>query len=314
MDGLLDKQNLYKEISMNIFLTGGTGFIGSYVTKLLSDRGHSLSILARNPEKIPALHHLPGVTIIPGTLSDFNIIDEQMKGKDACIHIALGWGDEAMSMLQHDTLPSVYLFECAARHKLSRFIYTSSTAAVNNTPPDSKEGPEGPQPSDFYGATKASSEKYLYALSHQSSMICSIIRPGYTFGNPVIPGAPIENDDRFRYIVKQAKKNEVIELITYDGTQFIHARDLAKVYDAVLHKGENRKSYFALGSIFYSWEEIAKKVIEMTHSKSRITLIDKGYNPKPSLFNITLIKKDFNLEFESWQGICNHLEYLVNLE
>jgi UDP-glucose 4-epimerase len=53
---------------MKIFLTGGTGFIGSYVVKELSDHGHSVEVLARNPNKVPSLADLPGVKITAGDL------------------------------------------------------------------------------------------------------------------------------------------------------------------------------------------------------------------------------------------------------
>ncbi|MBN2441353.1 MAG: NAD(P)-dependent oxidoreductase [Spirochaetales bacterium] len=296
---------------MNIFLTGGTGFIGSYVTKILIDAGHSISLLARNPDKVPALKDLPGVTIIPGLLSDFDIINEHLRGKDACIHIALGWGEAATSMLKNDTFPSVYLFETAARAGISHFIYTSSTAAVANTPPQSGTYPAEAHPTDFYGAAKASSEKYLYAISHQSQMQCNIIRPGYTFGNPVVPGASMQPDDRLKYIARQAKAGNPINLTRHDGTQFLWAGDLAKIYKAVLDSHMNRQCYFGLGKNFDSWEKIAQKAIQLSGSKSTIILEEKGYDPVPYLFDVSLIKKDFNLEFEAWDRICEHLEYLI---
>ena len=296
---------------MNIFLTGGTGFIGSYVTKTLSDAGHTITVLARNPDKVPGLHHLPNITIVPGLLSDFDIIDEHLKDKDACIHIALGWGDLGTSILKNDTFPSVYLFESAARSGISHFIYTSSTAAVGNTPPHCGV-PAEPPPTDYYGATKASSERYFYAVSYQHMMRCNIIRPGYTFGNPVINGASMQPDDRFRIIVKQAKTGNPIEITHYDGTQFIWAGDLARVYQAVLESDVNRKCYFGLGKNYVTWERIAKEVIQLSSSSSTIVLDDKGYDPVPSLFDVSLIKKDFGLEFKNWNRICEHLEYLVN--
>lgn len=40
---------------MNILLTGGTGFIGQALTKQLSDRGNSLTVLSRNPERVPSI-------------------------------------------------------------------------------------------------------------------------------------------------------------------------------------------------------------------------------------------------------------------
>jgi UDP-glucose 4-epimerase len=40
---------------MKILLTGGTGFIGSYVAMELVQYGHQVTILARNQHKVPAL-------------------------------------------------------------------------------------------------------------------------------------------------------------------------------------------------------------------------------------------------------------------
>ncbi|MBN2533127.1 MAG: NAD(P)-dependent oxidoreductase [Spirochaetales bacterium] len=294
---------------MNIFLTGGMGFIGSYVTKRLSDSGHTITVLARNPEKVPALEKLPGISLVPGLISDFDVIEEHLKDQDAFIHIALGWGELATSMLKNDTFPSIFLFETAARLGISRFIYTSSTAAVGNTPPGA--GAE-PPPRDYYGATKASSERFLYAISHQYSMHCSIIRPGYTFGNPVINGASMERDTRFIDIVRKAKANEPVKVTRNDGTQFIWAGDLAKVYEAMLDSARNRKCYFALGKDFVTWEKIAATAIRLTGSKSPIILLDKGYSPVPHLFDVTSIKEDFGFEFDNWERIVEHLEYLAD--
>jgi UDP-glucose 4-epimerase len=297
---------------MKLFLTGGTGFIGSYVVKELSDQGHSITILARNPDKVPQLHNLPGVSIVPGLLTDFDVIEDCLKEKDACIHIALGWGDLSTSMLKNDTFPSVFLFETAARFGIKHFIYTSSTAAVGHLLKNTDEN-EKSEPSDFYGATKASSECFLSAISYKYPMRYAVIRPGYTFGNPVIEGASMEPDDRFRNIVLKAINGDDINIIQHDGTQFIWAGNLAKLYGSVLASGNNRKTYFGLGSKFYSWEQVALKVKEITGSKSDIIREDRGYDKKPILFDVGLIKKDFGLEFQDWDRVVEHLEYLVSI-
>ncbi|MBR3207164.1 MAG: NAD-dependent epimerase/dehydratase family protein, partial [Bacillus sp. (in: Bacteria)] len=41
---------------MNIAITGGTGFIGQHVTKVLAAEGHHLYILTRNPKESEQNH------------------------------------------------------------------------------------------------------------------------------------------------------------------------------------------------------------------------------------------------------------------
>ncbi|HEQ71570.1 MAG TPA: NAD-dependent epimerase/dehydratase family protein, partial [Spirochaetia bacterium] len=79
--------------AMKIFLTGGTGFIGSFVARELAARGHTLHILARNTDKVPALRQLPGVNIFQAQLTDYDLIRPRLSGMEAVVHVALGWGD-----------------------------------------------------------------------------------------------------------------------------------------------------------------------------------------------------------------------------
>ncbi len=297
---------------MKVFMTGGMGFIGSSIVMTLVKAGHEVTVLARNPDKIPLFKKTEGIRVIKGGMEDLNIIEKNLPGHDACIHNALYWGNSAVEMLQKDTFSSVWLFEKSAGAGVKRLIYTSSTAALGDFRPDMNEEMKS-KPNNYYCATKAASEEYLLALSYQHPMRCNIIRPGYTVGNPVVEGAPIENDSRFRDIVKAALAGNDIRLVKQDGTQFIWAGDLARIYLAVLESKVNREIYFGLGSEWVSWERIAQKAIEFTGSKSRIVLEDKGYGKDPYLFDLSKIKKEFGFSFKSWDIITKHLEYLAQV-
>jgi UDP-glucose 4-epimerase len=295
---------------MKVFITGGMGFIGSYIVMDLLQSGHEVSILARNPDKVPEFKKMPGIRIVSGALADFDVIAKNLPGHDAAIHNALFWGDTPTEMLHNDTRCSIHFFDMSVEAGVKQMIYTSSTAAMGEFRPDMHEELK-PKPTDFYGATKAATEAYLLAFGSKTPMRSNIVRPGYTIGNPIVPGAHIYSDKRFKQIVAAAIKNEEIKLTKNDGTQFIWAGDLAKIYTAILRSNPNREIYFGLSKNFTSWEAIARQAIELTGSKSKIVLEDKGYSDRPHLFDLSKIQRDFGLAFDSTQTITEHLRYLL---
>jgi UDP-glucose 4-epimerase len=307
---------------MKIFLTGGTGFIGSHVAMELLKHGHTLTILARNRNKVPALHSVGRIEVVEGDLNNFDLIQTHLDGKDACIHIALKYTTKtACEVLMDDTLPTVKMSDMAVAAGVRHFIYTSSTAVNDSlyaggtdqvTVPDNRVTARTKQlPATFYGATKAAAENYLVAQSFLSSMRVNIIRPGYTFGNPVIEGASIQSDRRFRDIVDAAMENRPITVIKNDGTQFIWAGDLAKLYVEVLHGRFNRRTYFGLSGNFTSWRAIAEQAVEMTGSRSEIQVEDRGWEENGLVWDVSDMQKDFGLEFDAWDKIVEHLEYYI---
>jgi UDP-glucose 4-epimerase len=298
---------------MNIFVTGGTGFIGSYVVNELVANGHNVTILARNPKKVKGFLNHPNIQLLKGSLYDNDVIKEGLYGKDACIHIALGWGDTPIDMLENDTKASLYIFEKAVELGVKQIIYTSSTAAIGEFRPLMKVDIDC-RPIDLYGATKAATEAYLLAIATTKDIRCNIIRPGYVFGNPVVEGAPMQPDGRFRKIVENSKQNKPINLVKNDGTQFIWAGDLAKIYLNLVSSHHNRQIFLGLSTKFVTWEEIAQYAIDYIGSKSDIILEDKGLEKDGSLFDVSLLKEEFGYAFTPFEHIKRHIEYIADNE
>ncbi len=293
---------------MKIFMTGATGFIGSHVAYRLLQAGHELVIIARNPDKTPSLSDHPRVRRVSATLYEYALIREQLEGCEACVHVALGWGDTPLSMLEADTRATVSLLEACAQRGVKHFIYTSSTAALGGFWSRMSEA-DPTRPSDYYGATKAASEAYVMAVGAKTAMRCNVIRPGYTFGNPVAAGAPTQPDGRFREIVKKARLGQEIRLGKGDGTQFVWAGDLARLYQAVLDSDRSREVYFGLATPFVTWQSVAEEAVRLTGSKSKVVL--EGEPGSPCLFDLSKIRSHFGLEFSSGEQITKHLEYLI---
>jgi UDP-glucose 4-epimerase len=294
---------------MNVFITGGMGFIGSHIVVELLRHGHEVTVLARDPNKIPVFATTSGIRIVKGGLSNAEAIVEGLKGQDACIHNALFWGNTPLEMLQNDTYCAVRVFDLAVEAGVKHIVYTSSTAAFGPFVPRMDENLRI-TPGDFYGATKASTEAYLSAFSYQKPVRCNVVRPGYTIGNPAVEGAPLYSDVRFKNIVKAALGGDDIQVTGKDGTQFIAASDLANIYSAILHSDVNRGLYLGLAQDFTSWEEIARETVALTGSKSRVVVEDKGWG-EPTLFDLGRIEREFGLAFSSKGIITSHLKYLI---
>lgn len=67
---------------MRVFLTGGTGFVGSAIREALRGEGHDIVALARRargPE--------PGVVWVPGEIGDVDALTTGMQGCDAVVHL-----------------------------------------------------------------------------------------------------------------------------------------------------------------------------------------------------------------------------------
>ena len=76
---------------MNIFVTGGAGFIGSYLTTSLLQSGHSVtiydSLVNSSQDNAKRLEKL-NANFINGDITDFENVSKSLTDFDICIHLA----------------------------------------------------------------------------------------------------------------------------------------------------------------------------------------------------------------------------------
>src|SRR5947209_20235751 len=73
---------------MKVLLTGGTGFIGSYVAEQLAAEGHLVRALVRPTSDKRALEKLSNIEFIGGAIEDRASLDKAVAGVDAVVHVA----------------------------------------------------------------------------------------------------------------------------------------------------------------------------------------------------------------------------------
>ena len=292
-------------------VTGGTGFIGSWVVSELVAAGHTVTVLARNPDKVAGFVGHPQIEFVRGVIADREAVRRSLVGADACVHIALGWGDTAPEMLAADTLPAVTIFDEAVRAGATTIVHTSSIAAFGDSRPVFTDD-SMPRPTDYYGATKAAAEAYLLALGQSTGVRVNVVRPGYTFGNPVVAGASIYTDTKLPELARAGAAGEPVSAVRDDGTQFIWAGDLAKVYLAVLGSPHTRRLYTAVSENFTPWSDLAVLGAEHRGRESRLTLTDDGRVPGEGRLDVSALRADFGLAFDSTARLREHVGWLFD--
>lgn len=75
---------------MRVLVTGGTGFIGTYVVKTLQSEGNTLLLLSRKPEASVSLREMPAVDFIPGDLAHIDSWRHEVERfkPQATVHLA----------------------------------------------------------------------------------------------------------------------------------------------------------------------------------------------------------------------------------
>src|SRR3954470_19411320 len=78
----------YMARPMRVLLTGGSGFLGSFVAEQLAAEGHVVRALVRPRSERKVLETLPGVEFAPGAIEEPASLLAALAGVDAVVHVA----------------------------------------------------------------------------------------------------------------------------------------------------------------------------------------------------------------------------------
>ena len=160
---------------MHVFLTGATGFVGTYILKELLGRGHTVRCLVRDPAEtgIPADDRIEKVK---GDVTKASSLTGLIRGCDAVIHL-VGIIHEAPSRgvtfqaLHVDA--TRHIVDEALDSDINTFVHMSANGA-------------SPQGVSGYQTTKWQAEEYVRKAGFEHA---TIFRPSVIFGRPE-PGQP----------------------------------------------------------------------------------------------------------------------------
>lgn len=255
-----------------ILITGGSGLIGTYLTKeLLKTKKYQITIV----EKIAP--RVKGIKFIKSDFSNKKIMLPLLKKTDYLFHLAAMVGVDNCRLNPKEVIKVNYtdtkrLIDWCAKSKIKKIIFASSSEIYGNSKKLPFRENDKLSPISVYAKCKLKIEKYLKKVQEKSSIKVGIVR----FFNVYGPG---QKDMVVPLFIDAASKNKPLTVLG-DGNQ---TRTFIFVEDAVLGilKIFNFNSDFEIFNIGSEEEikikDLAKIILKkIPSSKSNIVFVPYG--------------------------------------
>lgn len=172
---------------MKVFLTGGTGLIGSHVAERLRDRGIPVVCLQRPNSDTTFLRGL-GCRVVAGDVRDDpDRLASAMDGCDRAVHAAaLVYPDAPWPRVRAvNVVGTEHVLGAAAEAGVARAVHLSSVAVYGGAdgPVDEDAPIDSPlPPTDLYARSKRESERVALDLDGRGGLRVCVLRPSAVYG------------------------------------------------------------------------------------------------------------------------------------
>ncbi len=234
-------------------VTGGAGFIGAHVTNELIQSGHKVVVLDDLSGGFED-HVNEKAIFIKGSVTDNHLVQELFKEHqfNYVYHLA-AYAAEGLSHFirrfnyDNNLMGSINLINESIKHKVERFVFTSSIAVYGALEPPMKEDMH-PQPEDPYGVAKYAVELDLKTAHEMFGLNYTIFRPHNVYGDYQNIG------DKYRNVVgifmNQLMQGKSLSVFG-DGKQtraFSYIGDVAPYIANCINVPESENEIFNLGA------------------------------------------------------------------
>jgi nucleoside-diphosphate-sugar epimerase len=309
-----------------ILVTGGEGFIGSWIVEKLSQMRHQVTTLDSGEtydvierDNLDKLCHWrqrnwKGVTKRYGNV--IMPLDRQwIKAQDIVIHLASYprakiVNDHPEMGVENIVVGTTGMLQDCVEHDVKRFVYVSSSMIYGNFADGTKEDHEV-DPINIYGEAKLAGERLTQQFGRAHGLEYVIARPSGVYGAGDIPDRVLSK------FFAAAIKNENLNVHDADNrVDFTYVEDVADgIIKCALEKNAANKIFNITAGSATSLGEAAEKIIKLTGSCSQIK--DTGQNnlyPERGTLDISQARKLLKYEPQHSfdQGIKKYYEWLQN--
>ncbi len=273
-------------MDLKVLVTGGAGFIGANLVRMLLDAGHAVRVL--DNFSVGSRDHLDGLAleIIEGDILDTETVARTVEGVDALVHLAAQTGvPGSVADPRHDcetnVLGTLTMLEAARHGGVERFVFASSNAPLGRQPPPATED-KAPLPIAPYGASKLAGEGYCLAYHGSWGLGTVVLR----FANVYGPYSAHKTSVVAKFFKDMMDKGTIT--IDGDGLQtrdFIYVGDLCRAILLALESDISGEVFQIATGVETSILALAERVqavtgreIETQHGPVRRGDIRKNYS------------------------------------
>jgi dihydroflavonol-4-reductase len=246
---------------MRVFLTGGTGFVGANLARLLLQQGYEVKALVRPNSCLDNLQNLD-LEIVLGELNDPNL-SSQMQDCQVLFHVAACyslWQSDRDLLHFSNVLGTRNILKCARKAKIERTIYTSSVAAIgvgNNGKPvdESYQSPVAKLTGDYKKSKYYAEQEAIAAVNLGQDIV--IVNPTTPIGAWDIKPTPTGET-----IVRFLQRKMPFYVDT--GLNLIDVEDVAWGHLLALEKGHIGDRYI-LGNQNLTFKQILDRLAQITN-------------------------------------------------
>ena len=245
---------------MRAFVTGGTGFVGANLIRLLLQQGYKVKALVRSNSCLDNLESLD-LEIIKGDLNQESLA-QQMKGCQVLFHVAAQyslWKKDKDALYYNNVLGTRNILNCARQAGIERTVYTSSVAAIGVR----KDGVPADETYQSGVAELIGDYKKSKYFAEQEAIEATKAGQDIVIVNPSTPiGAlDIKPTPTGEIIVRFLKRKMPFYVDT--GLNLIDVEDVAWGHILALEKGEQGDRYI-LGNQNLTFAQLLAKLEKIT--------------------------------------------------
>lgn len=230
---------------MKTLVTGGAGFIGSNVVRLLLEQKEKVRVLHLPNEDLRNLKGM-NVELIPGNILDKETVSEAVEGCDKVYHLAAiyaFWLPDPKIMFDVNIEGTRNILDASIEHNVKKVVHTSSAVRYGGQGLDKAGNEESPFAMEETGELYSLSKYLSHELAEQyaaNGLNVTIVCPTMPLGPGDVAPTPTG-----KYVISVV--NNPVILYTDTTTNVGDVRDIARGHILAMEKGESGRSYILGG-------------------------------------------------------------------